>query len=109
MPLSQEMIDQFVGAAHSDLDRVKELLAEEPELLNANATWTETAIGAAAHTARRDIAEFLLAAGAPLDICTAAMLGLHQKVEDMICEDTSLSEATGAHGFPLMFYPAITG
>ena len=84
--MDQQLVAEFVGNAHGDLNRVKELLAGEPGLINATWDWGggdfETALGAASHMGRRDIAEFLLANGARLDIFAAAMLGHFQQVED---------------------------
>jgi ankyrin repeat protein len=108
-PLSQEMIDEFVVAAHHDLPFVKEKLAERPDLINENATWIETPIQAAAHVGNREIAEYLLDQGAPLDICTAAMLGLADDVRALLDEDPGLYEAEGAHRIPVMFFPTING
>lgn len=107
--LTQEIVNQFVIAAHHDLDQVRALLAENPALLNENAEWIETPIQAAAHVGRRDIVEFLLEQGAPLDICTAAMLGRADVVDALLAEDPGLREATGAHNIPLMYFPAIAG
>jgi ankyrin repeat protein len=109
MALDQEQIDKFVVAAHHDFDKVKQMLAENPELLNENATWVETPVQAAAHVGNRPIAEYLLAQGAPLDICTAATLGLEDDVAAMLEEDSGLSQAVGAHNIPIMFYAAISG
>jgi len=106
--LPQEAIDEFVVAAHHDFPRVQELLAQTPALLNENATWIETPVQAAAHVGNHPIAEFLLAQGAPLDICTAAMLGRTADVRAMLAENPDLSGATGAHNIPLMFFPAIS-
>jgi len=33
--LEASLVQRFVGNAHGDLDRVKELLAQEPALINA--------------------------------------------------------------------------
>jgi ankyrin repeat protein len=107
--LTQELVNQFVIAAHHDLDQVRAMLAENPALLNENAEWLETPIQAAAHVGRRDIVEFLLEQGAPLDICTAAMLGRAEVVDALLAEDPGLREATGAHNIPLMYFPAIAG
>jgi hypothetical protein len=78
--IDSALVEEFVGKAHGDLARVKELLTQEPRLVNAawdwgNGDW-ETALGAAAHMGRRDIAETLFAHGARLDIFAAAMLGV---------------------------------
>jgi ankyrin repeat protein len=103
----QTVIDEFVGVAHGDFQRLQELLAEYPTVLNADATWHETAIEAAAQMGRVDIVEYLLAAGAPLDICTAAMLGRRADVAAALDADPAAAHATGAHGIPVLYYPAI--
>jgi len=107
--LSQEQINEFVVAAHHDLPYVKQKLAEYPDLLNENAQWIETPIQAAAHIGNREIAEYLLVEGAPLDICTAAMLGRIDDVKAMLADDPELAHATGAHNIPVLFFPAISG
>lgn len=106
-PLPQPVIDEFVGVAHGDFPRLQELLTAHPGLLNADATWHETALEAAAQMGRVDIVEYLLAAGAPLDICTAAMLGRRADVAAFLAADPAAAHATGAHGSPVLYYPAI--
>ena len=68
--MKDSMIEEFVGKAHNDLDRVRALIVDEPTLANSSFAWGgtdwETALGAASHTGRKDIAEFLLAKGANL-------------------------------------------
>jgi len=103
----QKLVDEFVGAAHGDFEKVQEMLAEYPDLINADASWNELAIEAAAQTGRVDIAQFLLAAGAPLDICTAAMLGDKEKVLQFLDQDPQASQARGAHGIPVLYFPVI--
>lgn len=107
-PLAQETIDQFVIAAHHDRAKVEAMLAADPRLLNESATWIETSIAAAAHTGSREIAEFLLNRGAPLDICTAAMLGRRDDVLAFLKDNPELIHATGAHDIPLLFHAAIS-
>ncbi|MBE0691421.1 MAG: ankyrin repeat domain-containing protein [Anaerolineae bacterium] len=107
LPPDQETINEFVVAAHHDLDKVKQMLALEPHLLNKKAQWQETPIQAAAHVGNRPIADYLLAEGAPLDICTAAMLGKKDDVSAMLREDAALVHAKGAHNIPLMYYTTI--
>ena len=106
---AQAVIDEFVGSAHGDVERVRELLAEYPELYDATAAWGETALGAAAHSGRREIAEVLLAAGAPLDLCAAAMLGRIEEVATMLDLDPAQARATGAHGIPVLSHATLGG
>jgi len=107
--LGQDTINTFVIAAHHDLPKVQEMLAENPDLLNESAEWFETPIQAAAHVGNREIADYLLDQGAWLDICTAAMMGMESDVAEMLEENPMLSGANGAHNIPVMFYPAISG
>lgn len=105
MEITQTLIDEFVGVAHGNLARVKELLEAHPGLLNTNASFNETALGAAAQTGNIPIAEYLLAAGAPLDIFAAAMLGRLDDARAMLDASPALAGATGSHNLPLMWFP----
>jgi ankyrin repeat protein len=111
--MDKELVREFVIAGHGDLEKVEEMLAGEPELLNAVHQWgendSETAVQAAAHVGNVEIAEYLLAQGAPLEICTAAMLGRQVEVERFIQEDADAINATGAHGIPLLTHAALSG
>jgi ankyrin repeat protein len=73
------------------------------------AKFDETALAAASHMGNRAIAEHLLAAGAPMQVCTAAMLGDLDRVAAYLDEDASLANATGAHGIPILFHAAMSG
>ena len=110
--LTTEQIRDFVIAAHGNLPRVREMLIENPDLLNARYQWaendSETAIQAAAQVGSAAVVEYLLAHGAALEICTAAMLGRKDAVERMLGEDPALINATGAHGIPLMPHAALS-
>ncbi len=107
--VTQELIDDLVGNAHGNLERVREILTQNPELVNARARWGETPVQAAAQMARKDIVEYLLGLGAPLDICTAAMLGLPDTVDVLLTDDPRQAQAQGAHGIPALYFAAITG
>ncbi len=98
----------MVLKCHSDLDRVKELVAQEPTLVNATWDWGagdfESAIGAAAHTGQREIALFLLEHGARMDLYVAAMLGRLDVVKAIIEGFPGVQNISGAHGIPLMVH-----
>ena len=105
-PSSTEQIREFVIAGHGNYEKVRHMLAENPKLLNAYYRWdqndTETAIQAAAQVGSVNIAEFLLKQGAPLEICTAAMLGMRDYLERRLNANPLDVNATGAHGIPLL-------
>lgn len=96
---------EFVGNAHGDLDAVRAALEADPTLANAAWDWGggdwETALGAAAHMHRRDIAELLLAHGARLDVFAAAMLGDVDVVRATLAAHPEMRDAKGPHGIPL--------
>lgn len=112
-PATAEQIREFVIAGHGDLSKVQAMLAKNPELLNASHEWsendTETAVQAAAHVGNAAIAEYLLAQGAPLEICTAAMLGRIETVAAMLDTAPHLIQAAGAHHIPLLTHAALSG
>ena len=104
--LDDESVSAVVGAAHSNLDKVKSLVNNRPELANAAWDWGfgdwESAIGAAAHMGRKDIAEFLLSHGARPDHFTFAMLGELDALKAMLTAQPGLQKIPGPHGIPLL-------
>ena len=104
-PIDAELVAEFVLMAHGDLGIVKQLLEQEPAIVNAAWDWGggdwETALGAAAHVGRRDIAEYLLEHGARMDVFAAAMLGETEIVRAMLEAQPTLRDARGPHGIPL--------
>jgi uncharacterized Ntn-hydrolase superfamily protein len=103
----QKVYNEIVMASHGDLDKVKALVERHPTLVHSRAQWDETPLEAAAHTGQKEIAQFLLSKGAVLDICTASMLGMSDRVKGFLQADPSLSKVTGAHRIPVLFYPVI--
>ena len=105
-PLDPEQVKAFVANAHGDLEYVREALAEEPALVNAAWDWGggdwETALGAAAHMGRRQIALLLLEHGARLDLFAAAMLGYFDIVSAVLADFPDMREAKGPHGIALV-------
>src|SRR5215217_9720497 len=104
--LEAELIQEFVGKSHGDLERVKELLAQEPALINASWDWGggdwETGLGAAAHMGRKDIANTLLENGARLDLFAATMLGKLEIVRAALETYPEAINIPGPHGIPLI-------
>ncbi|NNM32846.1 MAG: twin-arginine translocation signal domain-containing protein, partial [Gemmatimonadetes bacterium] len=90
-----------VGASHSNLDRVRELVESQPALAKAAWDWGfgdwESALGAASHTGARPIAEYLIAHGARPTLFSSAMLGEVDVVRALISANPDLAHAQGAH------------
>ena len=111
--LESSLVEEFVGNAHGDLDRVKEMLAQEPGLVNATWDWGggdfEHALGAASHMGRQDIANFLLEHGARLDVFAAAMLGKLEIVKAALAAFPDAINTPGPHGIPLLAHAQTGG
>ncbi|HEY0679291.1 MAG TPA: hypothetical protein VGD17_13465 [Chitinophagaceae bacterium] len=104
--LDKELVRDFVGAAHKDFDKVKVMLQETPDLLNAvhnlgGWDW-EDAIGAAGHVGLRDMAIYLLQQGARPTICVAAMLGELELVKAFVQAFPDMKNAVGPHKISLV-------
>jgi hypothetical protein len=112
-PLDPELVQDFVRSAHGKLDRVEALVADHPALVNAAWDWGggdwESGLGAAAHTGRRDIAGFLLARGARMDIFAAAMLGHLDLVRSYLSAVPTALHAAGPHSIPLITHAKMGG
>jgi len=105
----QSVIDEFVAAGHGNLAKIQALADQHPLLVHARARWDETALEAAAHVGNRPVAEWLLAHGATLDVYTAAVLGMRDRVAEFVQTDPACARASGVHGIPALYFPAITG
>ena len=105
-PLEKELVKEFVTAGHKDFDKVKSMLQENPDLLNATYNWKdwdwEDAIGAAGHMGLRDMTLYLLEQGARPTICVAAMLGNLDVVKTFINAFPQMKETVGPHNISLM-------
>ncbi len=104
--LPAELVQEFVAVAHGKLERVKELIKQEPALVNASWDWGggdwETGLGSAAHMGNQEIANFLLENGARLDIFAAAMLGKLAIVQAAVTDNPNIIHVKGPHGIPLI-------
>ena len=104
--MNDEVVSGIVGASHGNFDKVKELVNARPELAGASWDWGfgdwETALGAASHVGRRDIAEFLIANGARPDIFTYTMMGMLKSVQEIIETVPGIQSHPGPHGITLL-------
>ena len=112
-PLDAPLVKEFVVAAHGNFERTRELLGNEPGLLNATWDWKagdfEAAIGGAGHMGRRDIALYLIDQGARFDLFVAAMLGEMAIVRGILDFKPALASSKGPHGIPLLAHAKAGG
>ena len=104
--MNDNMVSSIVGASHGNFDKVKELVNSRPELAGASWDWGfgdwETALGAASHVGRRDIAEYLISNGARPDIFTYTMMGMLKSVQEIIETIPGIQSHNGPHGITLL-------
>lgn len=106
--LDKALVKEFVGKSHSDPDKVKELLAEYPTLLNAAHDWKfgdfETGLGAASHMGNKELVQYFLDHGAQANIFTAALFGRMDIIKPMLDFSPSILHAKGPHGYTLLHH-----
>jgi hypothetical protein len=106
-------VEAFVGVAHRDAAEVLRMVEKQPALANAAWDWGfgdwETALGAAAHTGRREVAEVVLAHGATPTLFSAAMLGQLDVVKSMVAARPGVQSAPGPHGLTLLHHARAGG
>ncbi len=101
-----DLVRAVVGKSHVDYDAVRELVTPRPALAKAAWDWGfgdwETALGAASHMGRRDIAELLVEHGARPDLFTFAMLDQVDAVAAICAANPGIQRQHGPHGITLL-------
>lgn len=104
----KDVVQQFVGAAHGNLDKVKTLLKEFPNLIYSSNDWGngdfETGIGACGHTGNVELVNFLLAEGARPTLFALTMLGKTELVKPTLEAYPNLIHSLGPHGFTFLHH-----
>jgi hypothetical protein len=104
---------EIVGVSHGNLARVRELVQQHPALATASFDWGygdwETALGAASHTGRREIAELLIENGAPPTLFSATMLGQLDLVKAFLAAMPGGQRMRGPHSISLMTHAKLGG
>lgn len=99
--LNKDLVSEVVGKSHFDLERVKELVNQRPELSRSVWDWGfgdfESAIGAASHVGREEIVKFLLSRGARPSLFTYAMLGQFEVVKATCEANPGIQRVEGPH------------
>lgn len=111
--IDPKLVEEFVGVVHGDIERVSAILAQSPAIVNAAWDWGggdwESALGAASHMGRRDIAQLLITHGARLDLFAAAMLGRLDIVKAVLSAFPAMENALGPHGISLIAHAKAGG
>jgi hypothetical protein len=107
------MVEEMVRVAHSDLARVKQLVDAHPALAKAAVDWGfgdwEDALGAASHTGRYEIAEYLIAHGARPTIFSATMMGHLETVKAFVAAMPGCQRILGPHSLTLLSHAKAGG
>ncbi|WP_420601804.1 hypothetical protein [Flagellimonas sp.] len=107
----QDLILEFVFAAHKSLDETQKILEKHPLLLNCTSQFKkgdfETAVGGASHMGRKDIVDYLVGKGARLDIFNYAFLGFDGFIKKMVATYPQLLNSYGPHGFTLLHHAEV--
>lgn len=107
-PLKLETVKEFVIAGHGNLDKVKAMLAEHPNLIYCRYDWGngdfEEAIEGAGHVGNKEIANYLVDMGARVNLFVLTMLGKTDLVKPVLEAYPKLVFAAGPHGFTLLHH-----
>ena len=112
-PLDISVVKEFVIAGHKDLERVREMLSDYPNLIFSRYDWGngdfEEAIEGAGHVGNKEIANYLVDQGARINLFVLTMLGKTEIVKSTLNEYPGLLNAKGAHGFTLLHHAKVGG
>ncbi|NER17796.1 ankyrin repeat domain-containing protein [Spongiivirga citrea] len=112
-PLKIAMVKEFVIAGHFNLDKVKNMLEDYPNLIYSRYDWGngdfEEAIEGAAHKGNKEIANYLIEKGARVNLFALTMLGKTTLVKPILEAYPNLIFSKGAHGLTLLHHAEIGG
>lgn len=102
------IVKEFVIAGHGNMDKVKEMVLNTPNLLYCRYDWGggdfEEAIEGAGHVGNKEIANFLINQGARPNIFVLTMLGETEIVKAILSKYPALLNSKGAHGLTLLHH-----
>lgn len=111
VPLDLKLVKDFVVAGHKNLELVKAMLHEYPNLIYSRYDWGngdfEEAIEGAGHLGNKEIANYLISQGARVNLFVLTMLGKSNLVIPTLESYPELVFAKGPHGFTLLHHAKI--
>jgi hypothetical protein len=112
-PLTVAIVKEFVLAGHFDLDKVKNMLSDSPNLIYSRYDWGngdfEEAIEGAAHKGNKEIANYLIENGARVNLFSLTMLGKTSLVKPILDAYPNLIFSNGPHGLTLLHHAKVGG
>ncbi|SHJ20631.1 hypothetical protein [Aquimarina spongiae] len=112
-PLSIKIVKEFVIAGHFDLEKIKNMLEDYPNLIYCSYDWGngdfEKAIEGAGHKGNKEVVKYLIAKGARVNIFVLTMLGKTRLVKSILDEYPNLIFSKGPHGLSLLHHAEIGG
>lgn len=110
-PFDVKLVKDFVVAGHKNLELVKEMLHEQPNLIYSRYDWGngdfEEAIEGAGHLGNKEIANYLISKGARVNLFVLTMLGKTDLVKPILESYPELVFAKGPHGFTLLHHAKV--
>lgn len=110
-PFDIKLVKDFVVAGHKNLELVKEMLDQYPNLIYSRYDWGsgdfEEAIEGAGHMGNKEIANFLISQGARVNLFLLTMLGKTELVIPTLETYSNLVFAKGPHGFTLLHHAKV--
>jgi len=111
-PYKPEIVKEFVIAGHGtksgDLDKVKSMLNDYPNIVHGKVDWGngdfESAIEGAGHMGNKEIGNFLIDAGSRVSLFALTMLGKTELVKPILEVYPKLIFANGPHGFTMLHH-----
>ncbi len=101
--------DVIQAAKEGRRDTLKQLLADDPAIVNARLASGETPLMAALYRGHLDVVETLVDAGAALDVFAAAALGRADVLEQLFAADPALVRARAYDGWTPLHLAAFFG
>jgi hypothetical protein len=112
-PYKVELVKEFVLAGHFNLDKVKSMLIDYPNLIYSRYDWGngdfEEAIEGAGHKGNKDVANYLIEKGARVNLFVLTMLGKTNLVKPTLEAYPTLMFSKGPHGLTLLHHAEIGG
>lgn len=112
-PYKVELVKEFVLAGHFNLDKVKNMLDDYPNLIYSRYDWGggdfEEAIEGAGHKGNKEVANYLIEKGARVNLFVLTMLGKTSLVKPTLEAYPNLIFSKGPHGLTLLHHAEIGG